>query len=426
VKIAYVSLGCPKNVSDLESMLGSLAAQAEITEIPSEADATIINTCAFIESAKTEAIDTILNILQIKSENPDHKVIVTGCLPQRYKEEISELLPEVDWFVPFVDAEKATIAVFDFLGKKYEKVASRKRISPNHYGYLKISEGCNNRCSYCAIPLIKGNYKSFPKQMVLEEAHKLVESGVKELIVVAQDTTVYGRDLNQQYLIQHLLNDLNDIPELKWIRLMYTHPARWTDELIETVAGLDKIVKYIDLPIQHISDRMLKKMGRHVNRKQVENLIEKLRLNIPDLALRTSIIVGFPGETQQDFEELHQFIEETKFDRLGTFTYSKEEGTRAYKFEDSVAEHVKTERLEKIMESQAEIACLINEKLVGRNIDVMVDTVEHGHSIGRSQWDAPEVDNSIHVPYELNIGNIVNLEIVDADNYDLYAADTEK
>lgn len=262
--------------------------------------------------------------------------------------------------------------------------------------------------------------------MVLEQAHKLVESGVKELIVVAQDTTVYGTDLSEKYLIQNLLKNLNDIPRLEWIRLMYTHPAHWSDELIQSMAGLEKIVKYIDLPIQHISDRLLKKMGRHVNRKQVELLIDKLRKNIPDVAIRTSIIVGFPGETEQEFNELLKFIGQTRFDRLGAFTYSQEEGTRAFKYDDSIADEIKKERYKKIMQSQADIACQINKKLVGKKINVIIDGVEQGHSVGRSQWDAPEVDNSVHIPYELNVGEIVNLEITDADNYDLYAATLSK
>lgn len=423
MKVAYISLGCPKNVSDLENILGDLAAHVEIVTDPHKADLTLINTCAFIESSKTEAIDTIFEALQIKETNPHHKVIVTGCLPQRYQQELLEEIPEVDLFIPLIDAEKTSRILFDFLGKKYEKVSNRKRITPAHYGYLKIAEGCNNRCSYCAIPLIKGQFKSFEIDQIMNDACQLVESGAKELIVVAQDTTYYGRESKGNESISKILQQLSLIKDVNWIRLMYTHPAHWSQELVETIGGLDKVVKYIDLPIQHISNRLLKKMKRHVSRQDIEQLILKLRDKIQGLALRTSVIVGFPGETETEFYELLNFIEEIKFERLGAFSYSQEDGTKAFAFKDDVPAKVKNERLNQIMEKQSAIAYSNNEKLFGQEVDILVDEFDskNGISICRSQWDAPEVDNNVLIKKRLNVGHFYKAKINGIDFFDVTA-----
>ena len=423
MKIAYVSLGCPKNVSDLEKIFEDLNDHVEIVQEPNMADATLINTCAFIESAKTEAIDTIFEILQIKESNPHHKVIVTGCLPQRYQQELLKEIPEVDLFVPFIETIKTANVLFDFLGKKYEKATNRKRIGPRHYGYLKIAEGCNNRCSYCAIPLIKGQFKSFEHDKIINDAYQLVESGVKELIVVAQDTTYYGRNLKKEFSIVQLLEELVSIKDVQWVRLMYTHPAHWSEELVEAIANLDKVVKYIDLPIQHISNRLLKKMRRHVTRSTIESLISNLRNKIPELALRTSVIVGFPGEKESDFNELLDFVEETRFERLGAFSYSHEEGTKAYSLENDVPEELKNDRLARIMELQSEIALGNNEKLLGKEIDVIVDEIDvkNGISLCRSQWDAPEIDNNVKIHKPLIVGSFYRAKVTKIDAYDITA-----
>jgi ribosomal protein S12 methylthiotransferase len=423
VKVAYISLGCPKNVSDLEKILGDLAGHVEIVEDAQQADMTLINTCAFIESSKTEAIDTILETLRIKESNPHHKVVVTGCLPQRYQLELLKEIPEVDLFIPSLENDKTSRQLFDFLGKKHEKASRRKRIGPSHYGYLKIAEGCNNRCSYCAIPLIKGNFKSFAFDQILQDANQLVESGAKEIIIVAQDTTNYGRESKINQSINDLLKELALIKEIDWIRLMYTHPAHWSDELVETIAGLDKVVKYIDLPIQHISDRLLKKMRRHINRSSIEQLIQNLRAKIPNLAIRTSVIVGFPGETENEFNELLNFIEAAKFERLGAFSYSKEDGTKAHSYKDDVPIEIKNDRLSQVLDLQSEIAHSHNKKLLGKEINVLVDTVAHEKDISscRTQWDAPEIDNEVIIKRPLNVGQFYRAKVTKIDTFELYA-----
>ncbi len=421
MKIAYVSLGCPKNIIDLETILGCFGNHVEIVNDPAKADATLINTCAFIESSKRESIDSIFVILQIKTENPQYKVLVTGCLPQRYQEELKTELPEVDHFFPTVDATQTAAQVRTFLQIENHAPTQRRAITPLHYSYLRIAEGCNNRCSYCAIPLIKGSYQSRPQSDILAEAQNLARRGVKELIVVAQDTTFYGRDLQEKISLSEILSGLNEIKSLEWIRLMYTHPAHWNDALIETVAGLDKVVKYIDLPIQHISDRILGQMGRGVSRKQIVSLIGRLRQRIPGLVLRTSIIVGFPSETADEFDELLDFLQEIRFERLGAFTYSHEEDTKAFSFPDDIPSKVKADRHDRIMELQAEIAVEYNESLINKNMRVLIDgvEVENNLAIGRTQWDAPEIDNNVQIPLPAQVGEFYNVRIHSTDFYDL-------
>jgi len=426
VKVAYVSLGCPKNVVDLETILGGLDG-IEIVEDSYQADATIINTCAFITSAKQESIDAIFDIVQIKQELPKHKILVTGCLPQRYRDELAKEIPEVDAFFPFTDVQATLAGIRQFFHAHNCEAVGRKLITPSHYAYLRIAEGCDNRCSYCAIPLIKGDYKSRPKAEILEEAHRLVESGVRELVLVAQDTTYYGWEQGEKYALANLLRALNEIPALKWIRLMYTHPAHWTKRLIEAVAELDKVVKYIDLPTQHASKRLLRQMGRKISRARIESLINELRSDIPGSALRTSLIVGFPGETDEDFAELLQFVSDMRFERLGVFTYSHEEGTRAFKMEDNVSEDTKLLRQQEIMELQAEIAAKQNRKLLGKTVEIVIDEADPGgkRSFGRTQWDAPEIDGTVILPEELRVGCFVKATITSADTYDLFAAMAE-
>ena len=427
MKLAFVSLGCPKNAVDLETVLAGIDRHVELVDDMAEADAVLINTCAFIESAKQESIDTILEISQLKKTRPHVRVLVSGCLPQRYQEELAQVLPEVDAFFNSTDAKQTQRQVREFLQLPTSCHSERKRLTPGHYAYLRIADGCDNRCSYCAIPLIKGGYRSRPMDEIVQEAESLCRDGAVELNLVAQDTTRYGRDLHNQNDLPRLLQRLADIPSLQWIRLLYTHPAHWSDDLMETVAGLDKVVKYIDLPVQHITDRMLERMRRHTTRQAIETLIETLRRRIPGLALRTTLMVGFPGETEKDFRELLQFIENTKFERLGVFTYSSEEGTEAFSWRDSVARAKKVDRQNIIMETQATMAAEHNSSQIGRAMRVLVDEVaaETGQSIARTAWDAPEIDNSVIVEGKLEPGRFYTVKIEGADTYDLFAHPAE-
>lgn len=421
MKVAYVSLGCPKNLVDLETILGGLQ-DVEIIDDPGEADATIVNTCAFITSAKQESIDAIFDLVRIKQSNPEHKILVAGCLPQRYREELAAEIPEVDAFFNSTDVLATTAEIRHFLKKNGSFQEKRKRITPSHFAYLRIAEGCDNRCSYCAIPLIKGSYKKRSFDEIIQEAHELVASGVRELILVAQDTTYFGWKIKSGKSLSDLLTALNEIKDLRWIRLMYTHPAHWDERLMETIADLDKVVKYVDLPIQHASDRLLRKMGRKVTRAEIELLIHRLRSRIPALALRTSLIVGFPGESEEEFGEIVQFVTNTRFERLGVFTYSHEEETEAFSLGDDVSEEEKESRQQEIMEVQAGIAAEQNRALLGKKLEVLIDEVsqEENQSLGRTQWDAPEIDNNVIVPRLLPVGRFVQVNILGTDTYDLF------
>ena len=423
MKVHFVSLGCPKNVTDLEKMLGALGEELQVVTDPGEADVSIVNTCAFIDSAKEEAIDSIFEIVQVKQSNPKLKILVTGCLPQRYGKPLTKEFWEVDAFFEGRDAVKTARQIRRFLGYKRDDTITRTQLTPQHYAYLKISEGCNNRCSYCAIPGIKGRFKSRPFFEILNEAAQMTRAGIREIIVVAQDTTFYGQDLNSQYRLPDLLYALNELPHLRWIRLMYTHPAHFTRELISTIANLPKVVKYIDLPIQHISDRILAAMGRKVTRLQVERLIHQIRSAIPDVALRTSLIVGFPGETRKEFRELCEFVETTRFARLGVFTYSREEGTRAFHWKDSVAKKTKNQRQLEILERQSQISYDHNQKLIGEELLILVDSFNErkGFCIGRTQWDAPEIDNSVILHGRAQGGEFCKTTIQSADAFELFA-----
>ncbi len=422
MKISYLNLGCPKNQVDLEIILGGLANSATIIDDVQSADAVIINTCAFIESAKRESIDSIFDIVSLKELNPELKVLVTGCLPQRYKQEVAELIPEVDRFFYTISADTTVREVQQFLQQPLQR-SKRLPLSPPHYAYLRISEGCDNRCAYCAIPLIKGGYASRPFNDIIMDAHRLAEKGVKELMLIAQDTTVYGRDLPGQVSLDSLLRELNTIDGFEWIRLLYTHPAHWRDALIDTLASLDKVVKYVDIPIQHISDPILKKMGRRIDRKGIETLISKIRAHIPDMVLRTSIITGFPGETEEHFNELMDFLNDVQFERLGVFTYSHEEETRAYRLKDDVPDEVKLDRQRQIMNLQSQIAETRNASLIGRSIKVVVDEVDQKNNLAyaRSEWDAPEIDGNIFLHDHVVVGEFYNVRITESHLYDLTA-----
>lgn len=423
MKISYLNLGCPKNQVDLEIILGGLADEATITDNVNDADAVIINTCSFIESSKRESIDSIFDIVSLKELNPDLKVLVTGCLPQRYKDEVAELIPEVDRFFYTISAETTARDVQQFLQQPPTEQTTRVPLNPKHYAYLRISEGCDNRCAYCAIPLIKGRYASRPFEHIIKDAHRLADESVKELMLIAQDTTVYGRDLPGELSLDVLLRALHDIDGFEWIRLLYTHPAHWQESLIDTIASLDKVVNYVDVPIQHISDPILKKMGRRIDRKGIETLIHNIRSKIPNMALRTSIITGFPGETDDQFNELMDFLSEAQFERLGVFTYSHEEETRAFQLKDDVPEDVKLDRQRQIMNLQANIAEVKNAALIGKELKILVDEVDQKQNLAyaRSEWDAPEIDGNILLREHVLEGEFYTVRITDSHLYDLSA-----
>lgn len=423
IKLAYVNLGCPKNQIDLEYILGGVKEYCNIVDAIEDADVVLINTCAFIESAKEESIDEIFNAIAYRQQNPDLKVVVSGCLPQRYKDALKNELPEVNQFFHSTDAIQTQQQLLNYLTQKSTRLASRKKLSPDHYAYLQIAEGCNNRCSYCAIPLIKGGYNSRSFNEIINEAQHLAATGTKELILVAQDSTMYGQDLDAGDNLSDLLYALNDIPDLRWIRLMYTHPAHWSDQLIDTFAGLDKVLNYVDMPIQHISDPVLNRMGRLVTRQHIERVIWKLRQKLDHVTLRTSVITGFPGETAEQFQELLEFLADTEFDRLGSFTYSHEEGTRAFEYYDDVPPEVKTQRQQEITELHADISLQHNERLVGHQFKVVVDEFDESNNfaMARTQRDAPDIDNMVLLPPDVQVGHFYDVVITAADTYDLEA-----
>lgn len=435
ISIGLVTLGCPKNQVDSEIMLGLLdQAKYEIVEDIEDADVAIVNTCGFIESSKKESVDTILELSELKLAGKLKLLVVTGCLAQRYHDDLKEEIPEIDAilgtgnFDTIVEVVErglqgnpvSGIAKPEF---DYRKDLPRVTTSPDYTAYVKIAEGCNNRCSYCIIPALRGPMKSRSEEDIIAEVEGLVERGVAEVILVAQDTTVYGTDLYGKPRLASLLQKLAQIERLQWIRIMYSYPDHMTDELIAVIAQEPKVCKYLDLPIQHASDRILQLMNRPTKREDVETLLSKIRQRIPGVVLRTSLIVGFPGETEEDFQELKDFVQRIKFDRLGVFTYSREENTPADRMEGHVSDEVKEERWDEIMAVQQEIALEKNEALLERVLKVLVEEVYsegEGIVIGRTEWDAPEIDNLVYVHNcYAKEGDFVNARIVDAMEYDL-------
>jgi ribosomal protein S12 methylthiotransferase len=429
------SLGCPKNEVDGETIESLLSEEGyKITEDQNQADILILNTCGFIQSAKEESIEEIFNLIALKNHDRRKKVIVCGCLAQRYPEELWDKLPEVDAILGISEIDQVdSICSSVSEGKRIFKVTLPERHNGDRKikrtpqkrpcAYIKIADGCDNRCSYCAIPTIRGGFRSKRIEHILDEAAQLTEKGVKEINLVAQDTTLYGIDLYGKKRLPQLLSSLSNIPKLKWIRLLYTHPAHFSDELIDEIESNPKVCKYVDLPLQHISDEILKRMKRKVTRKEVEQLIFKLREKVPHLALRTSFIVGFPGEKKRHFEELLNFVEEMKFDKLGAFPYSREEGTKAYSFNGHSSAKLKQERLDQLMLTQQRIVWEKNQTKIGKTYTVLLDAKseeEDGYFIGRSQAEAPEVDGVILVKgYHYKIGEFVKVKIVDFCDYDL-------
>ncbi|MBQ4498888.1 MAG: 30S ribosomal protein S12 methylthiotransferase RimO [Alistipes sp.] len=425
-KINIITLGCSKNTVDSEHLAAQLAAMGYKIVFDSDrtdANVVVINTCGFIGDAKQESVDTILRAAALKERGKIEELFVIGCLSQRYADELRGELPEVDDFFGVNDWAD----IVERLGAKYRKEAQTERelSTPSHYAYLKIAEGCNWMCGYCAIPLIRGRHRSVPIEDVVAEAEKLAEKGVRELMVIAQDTTYYGLDLYGKRRLAELLERLCRIEKIEWIRLHYAYPTEFPDDVIEVMAREKKICRYLDIPFQHISDNQLAAMKRRHTKADAYRLVEKLRAAIPDIALRTTLLVGYPGETEADFEELQQFVRDCRFDRLGVFAYSEEEGTySATRLRDDVSEDVKQSRVDRIMRLQERISLENNARRVGQTMRVVIDRKEGDFYIGRSEYDSPEVDQEIVIDSgskRLLRGRFYEVRITDAEDYDLYA-----
>lgn len=431
-KVGMISLGCPKNQVDGEALLAKLKkAGYEIVNNIEDSDVMIVNTCGFIEQAKKEAIDTILEVAEYKNAGLISAIVVTGCLAERYQDEIIKEMPEVDAvlgigansdIVKACDKALCGIVTTSFPNKCYLSINDERIIStPSHWAYLKIAEGCDNRCSYCAIPGIRGGFRSRTLESCVDEAKALAESGVKELILIAQDTTKYGQDLYGKYSLDILLKELVKIDGIEWIRLFYCYPQRITDSLINVIANEEKVCNYIDIPLQHSDKTVLKNMNRVGDGEDYRALISKMRKAIPDLALRTTFMVGFPGETDEQFENLCKFTEDIKFDKMGCFTFSPEEDTPAYDMQNQIDDDVKVRRQEVLMNKQYSITEELNKQRIGRIYKVIIDTFDGEKYVGRSYMDSPEIDSGIIFTCDnnLNIGDFVNVEITDYNGYDL-------
>lgn len=442
IKLFCVSLGCDKNLVDTEKMLGVAGGLGvSFTDDETEADAILINTCCFIGDAKEESVNTILDMARYKEEGKCRALIVAGCLAQRYKQEIIDEIPEVDAILGTTSYEEignVLTRLFEENGeeKKAEHIScfhdlkelptqAEKRVmtTGGHYAFLKIAEGCDKRCTYCIIPYLRGPYRSVPMEQLLAEARELADNGVRELILVAQETTLYGKDLYGEKSLPKFLHELAQIPGIYWIRIQYCYPEEITDELIQTIKSEEKVCHYLDIPIQHASDRILRRMGRRTHKAELKERISTLRREIPDIALRTTFICGFPGETQEDHEELMEFVDEMEFERVGVFTYSAEEDTPAYSYPDQIPEEVKEERRADVMELQQEIAFEHCENMVGKVLDVMIEgkVADEPAYVGRTYMDAPNVDGLIFVNADemLMSGDFVRVKVTGANEYDL-------
>lgn len=435
MKILFISLGCDKNLVDTEVMLGMLASRGyEMTDDEQEADIIVINTCCFIHDAKEESIQNILEMAEYKKNGSAKALIVTGCMAERYRQEILDEIPEVDEVLGTTAYDRILDAVDAALAGQHEVMTAdldalplpeTKRLvtTGGHFAYLKIAEGCDKHCTYCIIPKIRGNFRSVPMERLLKEAQNLAEQGVKELILVAQETTLYGKDLYGEKSLPKLLRELCKISGIRWIRILYCYPEEITDELIQVMKEEPKICHYLDLPIQHANDTILKRMGRRTSKQELIDIVQKLRKEIPDICLRTTLITGFPGETQEQHEEVMEFIDTLEFDRLGAFTYSPEEDTPAATFEDQIDEEVKEDRQADIMELQQEIAFDKAEDMIGREVLVMIEgkVADENAYVGRTYRDAPNVDGLIFIntDVELISGDFAKVKVTGALDYDL-------
>ncbi|SFG43668.1 ribosomal protein S12 methylthiotransferase [Planifilum fulgidum] len=433
-KVAIVTLGCEKNLVDSEIMSGLIDQQGhELVEDPNDATVVIVNTCGFIDAAKEESINTILDLAALKETGRVKCLIVSGCLVQRYKEELMREIPEIDGIVGTGDfARIAEVIAQSVSGRRpvfvgnpvfsYERALPRKRLTPRHFAHVKIAEGCDNACTFCSIPIMRGAFRSRSIESIVREVEQLAAEGVREVILIAQDTSNYGVDLYGSPALASLLNRVSEVEGIRWVRLHYLYPGAFNEELLETIASNPKICKYIDMPLQHSEDRILRRMRRPGRQRDILSLIEQIRARISDVAIRTSIIVGFPGETEEDFENLLRFVRQVEFDRLGVFTYSNEEGTPASRLPDHVPEEVKEERAHRLMELQRRISSRRNQRHVGRDLEVLIESYDGRNDVylGRTQYDAPEIDGEVFVRGQgLPIGEVVRARITHSFEFDL-------
>lgn len=419
--VNIITLGCSKNLYDSETLAGQLEKQGREVSHEGHGNIVVVNTCGFIGDAKEQSVNAILEQVERKRRGEIDRLYVSGCLSQRYMDELRVELPEVDGFYGVNDM-KAILAV---LGADYKKELAGERLlsTPRHYAYLKISEGCDRACSYCAIPLIRGKHISRPVEELIEEARILASKGVKELILIAQDLTYYGMDLYGRRRLSDLVRGIAEVDGIEWIRLHYAYPNGFPEDVLEVMASEPKVCKYLDIPLQHISDRILKSMKRGSTKEQINALLDKIREKVPGVALRTTLIVGYPGETPEEFEELKAWVREQRFDRMGCFAYSEEEGTSAAQLEDDVPDEEKQRRVEELMEVQREISLQKNEEKVGKTLRVLIDTEQPDVYIGRTEYDSPEVDNDVFIDrekYRVPTGGFVKVEVTSAGVYDLF------
>ena len=421
-----ISLGCAKNLVDSEILLGGLdKTNVSITKDPEKADTIVVNTCGFLDIAREESVDTILQAAEMKRTGSLKELVVMGCLSERYPQELKKEIPEVDRIFGSNDHQQ----IVSFLtGKEFAKddpLFFRSLMTPNHYAYIKIAEGCDNGCSFCSIPIMRGLQKSRTISSIMDEAERLALNGTKELLVIAQDSTSYGWDLEKKVYLSDLLKELNTINGIEWIRVHYAHPAHLSQRIIDAIASCDKVCNYLDMPIQHASDNMLKAMRRGLGQDGIKNRISRLRDAVPNIALRTTLIVGHPGETEDDYHQLRDFVEEIRFDRLGIFTYSEEEGTLAADLKDDIPREVKDNRKNEILELQHEISLEKNESFIGKRLKVIVDESHGNVTVGRSEYDSPEIDNIIHIKGTAEVGVFHDVQIIEANEYELIGEITQ-
>lgn len=423
-KVSVITLGCSKNLVDSEVMMSQLqhgGYDVQHDKWSKGRNIVIVNTCGFIDRAKEESINTIMEYAEAKSGGKIEKLYVTGCLSHRYKDNLEAEIPEVDAF--FGTNELPRLLKTLKVDYKHELIGERFLTTPIHYAYMKISEGCNRTCSFCAIPLMRGKHISRPVEELVTEAKQLAAKGVKEIMLIAQELTFYGLDIYKKRRLPELLNELSKVEGIEWIRLHYAYPAQFPMEIVEAIAENDKVCNYLDMPLQHASDNMLSAMRRNITNADTRKLIDAIRKRVPDIALRTTMLVGFPGETEQDFNDLKDFVEEMRFDRLGVFTYSHEENTKGYQLEDDISDELKQERAAELMSVQEDISRELNQKKVGNTYKVLFDRKEGGYFIGRTEYDSPEVDNEVLIDAKKNyvrVGDFAGVKITDAEEFDLY------
>ena len=421
-KINVITLGCSKNTYDSEVLMGQLKSNNKNVVHEEEGNIVVINTCGFIDNAKQQSIDTILENVKKKNEGLIDKVFVTGCLSERYKPDLKKEIPDVDEY--FGTTEMPSLLKHLGADYKHELIGERLLTTPKNYAYLKISEGCDRPCSFCAIPLMRGKHKSVSIEDLVSQAKILAEKGIKELILIAQDSTYYGIDLYGTRSLSKLLKELVKVDGIEWIRLHYAFPNGFPVDVLEVINSEPKICNYIDIPLQHISNKILKSMKRGASKEKINDLIQMFRDKVPEIAIRTTLIVGYPGETNEDYELLKEWVKNTKFDRLGCFTYSHEENTGAYKLTDDVPQKIKNDRLNEIMEIQSQISWELNQKKIGKKFKVLIDRKRGNYYVGRTQYDSPDVDNEVLIQAKTNflrVGEFVDVKIIEASDFDLYA-----